>query len=337
MNRDVSSLTRALFWALAIILGIIALAFAVAGLNWLTKFKAVDQAHVCVVKEGGPLDGRAISSVRQPGSGVTNIGLFNKQLCFPATQRNYIISSDPQLADSKTADSLVVSTLDAVNVNVEGQALFTLTTNPDTIKLFYKKYGARSYSGKHPYDGDEGWSNFLRIYVQPALENSLREAIGDFKCTALNNTCQYVTNANKAIKEGAEEVSNTQNLQQAADKIQTQLTDNINNILGGEFFDNVRWQFSGKGVTFRPAVQQQIDAAQAKRTEVATQTLEAARQVAEATGRRQVAHQDALAIREKAKAYKNNPSQVRIEVAKALAGGNIQVLGGAAIAQLGGR
>lgn len=338
MNTEYSPLKRGLGLALAVILGIVALGFVIAGLNWLTKFKAVDQAHVCVVKEGGPLDGRAISSVRQPGSGVTNIGLFNKQLCFPATQRNYIISSNPELADSKTADSLQVSTLDAVNVNVEGQALMTLNTDPDVVKVFYKKYGARTYAGgKHPFDGDDGWASFLQVYFRSALETSLREAIGDFNCTALNNTCQYVTNADEALKGNVKQVSNTQNLQEAADKIQAQLTENINNILGGKFFENIRWQFSGRGITFSPKVQEQITAAQTKRTQVATQKLEAQRQVAEAVGRRQVAEQDAKAIEVKAKAYKNNPAQVQIEVAKALASGNIQALGGSVINQLGGR
>lgn len=329
--------SRAVFYALAVLCGIGVLIVLVIGLNFLTKFKAVDQGHVCVVREGGPFDGRSIAQVRQPGSGVTNIGLFNKQFCFPATQRNYIISNDPRLADSKTVDSLTVSTLDAVNVGVEGQALFELNTDPDVVKLFYRKYGARTYNGQHPYDGDSGWSSFLQVYVRPALETSLREAIGEFNCTELNNTCQYVTNADEALKGNVKQVSNTQNLQKAADRIQSQLTDNVNQILGGKFFDNIRWQFSGRGITFSPAVQNQITAAQTKRTEVATQRLEAQRQVAEAVGLRQVADQQAKAIELKAKAYRNNPAQVRIEVAKALAGGNIQVLGGNAIASLGGK
>lgn len=334
-------------WAVVVLGCIALLVVAIVGLNFLTKFKAVDQGHVCVVKQGGPFDGRSIAYVRQPGSGVKNIGLFNKQLCFPATQRNYIISSDPSLADSKTADNLTVSTLDAVNVGVEGQALFTLSTDPAVIKLFYKKYGARTYNGKHPYDGDSGWANFLQIYVRPALETSLREAIGGFNCTELNNTCQYVTDAQNVLKKGAKQVSTTQNLQQAATRIQAQLTDNVNQILGGKFFDNIRWQFSGRGVTFSPQVQEQITQAQSKRTEVATQQLEAQRQVAEAAGQRQVAVQqakgrlaaaklDAAATRAKARAYRLNPAQVRIEVAKALAGGNIQAVGGGVINQLGG-
>src|SRR3954452_4655011 len=68
--------------------GIILLVFAV---SLLGSFRSTAPGEVCVVQEGGPLDGRGVAKVRQPGEGVSNIGIFNKQRCFPATERNYII------------------------------------------------------------------------------------------------------------------------------------------------------------------------------------------------------------------------------------------------------
>src|SRR4051812_17862628 len=144
--------------AAGVILGLTVL---IVGVSSLGTFKAVDPGHVCVVQQGGPLDGRRIAKVRQPGEGVTSIGLFNKQRCFPATQRNYLISSDPALGDKATVDVFHTPTKDSVLVGVEGQALFQLNTNPATVKDFYRKFGVRTYNGLHPYDSDNGWSDFL--------------------------------------------------------------------------------------------------------------------------------------------------------------------------------
>ena len=73
-------------------------------LNWLAAFKSVGPGVVCVVQEGGPFDGRDVAEVRQAAGGVENIGIFNKQRCFPSTERNYIISANQQEADARTID-----------------------------------------------------------------------------------------------------------------------------------------------------------------------------------------------------------------------------------------
>jgi hypothetical protein len=65
-----------------------ALVLLVLAVSLLTSFHSTAPGEVCVVQEGGPLDGRGVAKVRQPGEGVSNIGIFNKQRCFPATERN---------------------------------------------------------------------------------------------------------------------------------------------------------------------------------------------------------------------------------------------------------
>ncbi|MFL5842155.1 MAG: SPFH domain-containing protein, partial [Thermoleophilaceae bacterium] len=161
---------------------VLALVVAILGISALGTLKAVDPGHVCVVQEGGPLDGRAVSKVREPGEGVSSIGIFNKQRCFPATQRNYIISSDATLGDRQAVDVFHTPTSDSVLVGVEGQALFQLNTGPASMKDFYRKFGVRTYSGQHPYDSDTGWSAFLAQTFRPVLDNALREEIGKYRC-----------------------------------------------------------------------------------------------------------------------------------------------------------
>lgn len=300
------------------------------GINYVTSFKSVKRGEVCFTQEGGPLDGRDLIKVREPGSSRASIGLFNNQHCFPATQRNYIVSPDPRESDSKAVDFVEVPTLDAVNVRVDGQALFEFNPDPALVRQFAIRYGLRTFNGKHPYDGDEGWRELLAVQFRPVLDNALREAIGKFRCVELNNTCQYVVNAEDAVKGRTEEVDNSQDLQAAQAAIESTLARDLNDTLGGEYFINVKFRL--RRVTFNQRVQEQIVLAQTKRTEVATAKLEAQRRAEIAAGDTQVAREQALQIRLKAESYERSPAQADIDKIRALCGEagcqGLQVLGG---------
>jgi hypothetical protein len=325
----------------ATVLGVIVLVFLfITAIGVLGSFKGTDPGVACIVQEGGPLDGRSVKEVRQGGEGVKSIGIWNHQRCVPSTQRNYIISADPNESDSKAIDFVEVPTKDAVNARVEGQALFQVNTTPAVLTDFYKKYGVRTFNGKHLWDGDKGWDSFLAIQIRPIIDNALREAVGNFNCTELNNTCQYVQNAQDAVKNGAKAVNTNQNLAQAQTQIEQTLQRDLNSTLGGNYFENIRFRL--RGVKFAPQVQAQITRAQAARAGAATATLDANRRVAKAKGDTQVARQSAIQRRLQASStasvYKNNPAQARIDTIKALCGvdadGNpkgcnsLQVLGG---------
>ena len=239
----------------------------------LGAFKAVAPSDVCVVQEGGPLDGRGISEVRQPSGGVSFIGVFNSQHCFPATQRNYVIS--PERAHREQGDTLdffETPTSDAVQVRIEGQALFSFNTDPAVVKSFYTKYGVRTFDGLHPYEGSEGWARFLSVQFRPVLDNALREAIGKYRCVELNNTCAYVQDS-AAVATGKVDVDrdNSQNLSKVQAEIGTTLEADLKATLGGAFFENV--QFRLVQVRFDEQVQKSITAATAARADVATKRL----------------------------------------------------------------
>jgi regulator of protease activity HflC (stomatin/prohibitin superfamily) len=305
--------------------GVLVLIGVVLLFNWVAAFKSVGPGEVCVVQEGGPFDGRDVAEVRQAAGGVENIGIFNKQRCFPSTERNYIISASPTEADAKTIDFVEVPTADAVNVRIEGQALFRLNTEEKVVADLYRKFGVRTFDGLHPYDGDEGWRNFLAIQFRPILDNALREAIGEYRCVQLNNTCQYVQNAEEAVRGEIEEIKTGQTLAAAQEDIARTLQADLNETLGGEYFEGVKFRL--RGVKFDPEVQAKVTAAQAARTELATAKLEAQRRVEQAIGDRRVAEQKSLAIRATQNAYRGNPAQARIDAIKSLPQG-LQALGG---------
>ncbi|HEX2085167.1 MAG TPA: hypothetical protein VHF89_05755, partial [Solirubrobacteraceae bacterium] len=123
--------------ALAIAIGIGTLILAIVGFG---GFRSVSPGEICVVQEGGPLDGRGVKDVRQPSSGVAFIGAFNSQRCFPATERNYVLSADPQQSDREAVDFFETPTRDAVQVRIEGQALFRLSTDERAVEQFYRRF-----------------------------------------------------------------------------------------------------------------------------------------------------------------------------------------------------
>lgn len=311
---------------LVAVLGVAGIVVLVGLISFASAFKSVAPSEVCVVQEGGPFDGRGVKEVRQASSGLANIGAFNKQRCFPATERNYIISADPSRGDRGTVDQFSTPTRDAVQVRIEGQAIFRLTTDPTAITSFYKRFGVRTFNGKHPYDGDDGWDAFLDVQFRPVLDNALREAIGQYRCVELNNTCAYVQDANAATSGKAPSAADTgQNLAAVQTKIASTLQQDLADTLGGKFLEGV--QFRLVQVTFDPEIQKAVTDATAARAQVATRRLEAQQRVEQAIGDRRVAEQKARAIRATRGAYAGNPAQARIDAIKALPG-SLQALGG---------
>jgi len=293
----------------------------------LSSFKAVAPSDVCVVQEGGPFDGRGIAQVRQPSGGVTFIGMFNSQRCFPATQRNYVISPEP--AHREQGDTLSffeTPTSDAIQVRIEGQALFRFNTDPASVRSFYTKYGVRTFDGRHPYEGSDGWRSFLAVQFRPVLDNALREAVGRYRCVELNNTCAYVQDsAATATGRVAVNQDNSQNLTKVQEEIGRTLEADLASTLGGRYFEDV--QFRLVQVKFDGAVQNSITAATAARADVATKRLQAQQRVETAIGDRRAAQEKARAIRATRRAYRDNPSQARIDAIRALPSG-LQALGG---------
>lgn len=289
------------------------------------SFKSVPPGEICVVQEGGPLDGRGVKEVRQPSSGVAFIGAFNSQRCFPATERNYVLSADPNQSDREAVDFFETPSKDAVQVRIEGQALFRLSTKEDVVETFYRRFGVRTFNGMHPYDGNDGWTAFLNVQFRPILENALREAIGQYRCVELNNTCAYVQDPNAAAQGEVETADNVQNLAEVQTKIAETFQADLNDTLGGPFFEGIRFRLVQ--VRFDPELQQSIVRATAARADVATKRLEAQQKVETAIGDRRVAEQKARAIRATRNAYRDNPSQARIDGIRALPR-DLQALGG---------
>lgn len=179
-------------------------------------------------------------------------------------------------------------------------------------------------------------AQLLAIQFRPVLDNALREAIGQYRCVQLNNTCQYVQNAEQALEGKVQEVNNSQQLARAQATVEQTLTADLNSTLGGPYITGVRFRL--RGIKLDPDVQEVVTQAQAKRARVQTATLDAQASIERARGRRRVAEEDSRAIRTKAKSYRASPAQAAIDKIKAFCGEegcDPQAVGGDFLNQLG--
>lgn len=298
--------------AVAVVVGLSLLVVGISGLGWLLSWKGTDSGEICIVRQGGPFDGRAIKAVRQPGEGPKPIGAWNHQDCLPTTERdsNDVLEAEPTFP-----------TKDSVQVIADGQALFTLTTDEAKVKEFFRKFGRRKWDGENISD-EAGWLNFLRQRWAPVLLDAQRETLGKYDCTQLNNLCQYVQNAEEVAQGRVEKVNNSQNLSAAATSIATALQAKLRAAFGDDYFENVRYQ--NLRIRFQRGVQDKIDEAQSLRTQAANAKLEATRKVAEAKGEadKKVAEAEGAraAAFQQRKAYRLNPTQAEIDKIKAFCG-----------------
>lgn len=330
--------SRGLIGGIAVVIACIV---AIPLLGWLVSIKGTDTGEICVVREGGPFDGRDIKEVRQPGEGPKPIGALNHQDCLPTTERdsNDVIEDQDKEKDGNQLPSF--PTKDSVQVIADGQALFNLTTDPAKILTFYKKYGRRKWGGEDITD-DKGWLNFLRQRFQPVILDVQREVLGQYECIALNNLCQYVQNAQAAANGEVKKADTTQNLSAAQAAIANKLRQRLRAAFGDDYFENVRYQ--NLRIRFEDEVKARVTEAQSLRTQAANAKLEAQRKVAEAKGdadrRVEVAKGERAAASEQEKTYRLNPTKRQIDRIKAFCGSegcNPQVIGnsGKVIANLG--
>lgn len=329
---------------IALVVG--AVIVVVVVIAFMVSFKGVDSGEIAFVREGGPFDGRNVTEVRQPGSGPKSIGIWNSQDTLPVSERD--------LTDE--VENITVPSKDGVDMVVNGQALFRLTTDPDKAKEFYLKYGRRSWDG-HKLSDDEGWDAFLRLRLIPILQDTLRQTIGKYDCVQLKNTCVYVLDAEqiasddgaKNAQNKARQVNNTQVIQAAQNDITTLLQRKLQQGLGGSYFESVRFQ--NLKPDFTDQIAQRVRAAQGKRAEVAEARLEAdrvkeeaqgqaQRQIEQARGERQSNLAKAAGIRAIGRAYRQSPQVASIDKTKAFCGPDgcdPQVIGGNVFQQLAGR
>lgn len=97
-------------------------------------------------------------------------GMMNTTYTYPAGQRVYAF-----LPEGGDTGMVSPTTKDAVTLQVAGSVRFALTSDTEELKQFHEKIGLRMKA----YE-DEGWREFLRVYLKAPVERALADATQEF-------------------------------------------------------------------------------------------------------------------------------------------------------------
>lgn len=338
--RDPDSSSSGFSWGpLAVVGAIVAVVIGISFIGWLGSWHGTDSGEVCVIREGGPFDGRALKDVRQPAEGPKPIGAWNHQDCMPVTERDSNDVIEDQDPDKAGFQDPKFPTRDSVQVVETDQTLFSFTTDEHKVKTFMRKYGRRQWGGKDITDAG-GLLNFMRQRLQPVFLDARREVLGTYDCTALNNLCVYVqeaaadqptaakpkgktkAKAKTPAKQAPPAAAVTQNLEAAKRSLAAKIKAGLHAAFGDDYFENIRVQ--NMRIGFEPEVTARITRGQSLRTEARNARLEAQKKVAVARGeasRRVAAAEGARkAAFKQARAYRLNPTQRDLDRIQAFCG-----------------
>jgi regulator of protease activity HflC (stomatin/prohibitin superfamily) len=261
------------------VIGLVAIVLLVLLIGWISGFDKTSGGEIAVVRNGGMFDNHKVRQVVEPASGLVYTGMWSDIHKYPAQQRFYTISANPNEGDAGTVDVVHVPTSDGVFVGIEGTLYFTLNSNTAgcqgsnssnlqrrhpacVIAEFDNRFGTRTFGGYHPYEGEAGWDNFLNQVIRPVIDNNLREQIGNFPCQELISSCALVQNqGNVRDVSAAQGKKNNANIIAIQNAINTSLRADLHSELGGEYLTGLR--FILRGVTLPPQVQDAVDDAQA--------------------------------------------------------------------------
>lgn len=179
--------------------------------------------------------------VIQPNSGVTYTGLWSQDHKYPASQRNFKVSSR-EGADSN--EVIQVSTADGVKVGVDGTFYFNLNTDPKVLKEFDDKFGTRTFpvgdTAYHAWDGDEGQRAMLDFTLSNLMQTIFREEVGKVKCQDLYPGCSLAINPNAAPGETDKNVQ-----ADFVNRVNRRFSHEVKSVLGGDFFVNPTFALGG--------------------------------------------------------------------------------------------
>ncbi|WP_242606461.1 SPFH domain-containing protein [Protofrankia symbiont of Coriaria ruscifolia] len=296
--------------------GIVTVYLLVLGFSTLGSFDKTDGGEVAVIRNGGPLDNHRIRKILDPASARTWIGLYSDAHKYPAQQRFYTITADPNRGDRAGEDVVLVPSKDGVEMGIEGTLYFTLNLDHNILRKFDDKFGTRKFRGLAgsdyyaAYSGDKGWSAFLDTIVRPVIENALRQQVNTFGCAELVSSCTLVQlGANQSTGTGAAQAvaagSNNANIAKVQTAINESLTQDLTETLSEPFL--VGLKFNLVRITLPQQVQDAVNKAQA-----------AFAGVTEAQARVAQARADAEANRERQSGYAQCPACATIDQLKAI-------------------
>jgi hypothetical protein len=174
---------------------------------------------------GGPIEGQKFQEVIEPGSGQRFLGLADKLVLLPITQRDYIVSLNPEESDRQSSDVINAPAKGGVEMQFEVSAYFTLNTEPQTIRRFYERICV-----KFQCQTEDGWDRMINNNFRKPIEQAIQQSIRRYTVNEL-----YAGEVGEGSTGTTDEEAESL-LVSIQTQIATDLKENVNEILGGQYF-----------------------------------------------------------------------------------------------------
>lgn len=230
---------------------------AVVGLIVDFPWKKTPADQYALSYGGGPFEGAQYQKTVMPGSGLVFNGWLDDWYEYPASQRNYIVSSSAEEGDRANDDAIVASTIDKVDTRVELTVTFKL--NGSKIREFHENIGLK-YEAWTP----EGWDRMLNDNLRQPLENTVQQVIRQFDVDKI--------------------ASDTEILVQVQDAVEETLKREVNGLLGDTYFCGPEYEVGSEDCPNFAVVVKRVDPPEEVKAAFKAQEVSAA-EVVSATNR----------------------------------------------------
>lgn len=195
--------------------------FIILAIGFFVATGKTDKDEIGLVYGGGPFEGRHFQQVLEPGSPLTFLGWWDPMYTYPVTQRSYIISKT--VGEGDIDGTISGSSQDRVQVDFEVATYFKLNT--DKIRKFHELLGL-----KYRAWTDDGWFQLLQESFQQQIEFALQKESRRWAV--------------------ADIYANEEALLAIQRSIGTSLKENVESILGDEYFCGVEYEPGGECTDF---------------------------------------------------------------------------------------
>lgn len=167
---------------------------------------------------GGPIDGQKFAGIIDPGSGTKFLGLRDKLVKLPITQRDYVASEE----EGADGPPILAPAKGGVEMQFEVATYFSLNTSDEVVRRFYERICV-----KFDCTSSDGWNEMLRVNFRKPIEQAIQQAARQHTVNELY--------AGEAVVAGGEAEA-TALLVTIQEDLARELKENINDALGGDYF-----------------------------------------------------------------------------------------------------
>lgn len=203
----------------AIIGGVGAVVFLIGCIVTLSAWGSVPGNKVGLHFNGGPLEGDSFERIIQPGSGAQFLGPRDRLVLLPIDQRSYVTcSADNVDGDTCDGPDIVAATKGGAEMRFRIGVSFKLNTGDKVLRTFYE-----TICRKFSCDSGDGWDEMLQVQFRGPIEQAIQQSVRNYTVDQLF----------AGVDPDGDSTSILEDVQAV---IATDLKENINNFVGGDYF-----------------------------------------------------------------------------------------------------